>query len=265
MTRITDPTLVENDLTRAIEVLGSIHGDLMDVNSVRMDWAPASKARPRFARGGRAYTPAESRAAEARVSSFLKARVPEPMTGNVALACIFYRENKQRIDADNMLKLICDASNGVLWLDDSQVTAVVGIVEYDPGNPRTVVAWSPHESSMTRGTDATALCELCGKPYNIAGKTRNRRFCSRGCAYAAHTTVLSEIPCKQCGEAFRPVTKTATMCSPECRVESLRGRNKARSSPRSKCTECGKQLAHHRGGRCRDCWRANPNIFKEIS
>lgn len=263
MSRITDPALEVNDLTRAIAVLEALHGDLSDVQSVRMDWAPASKARPRFGRGGRAYTPAESRAAEARAASFLRAHVPEPMTGNVALACIFYRENKQRIDADNMLKLICDAANGILWLDDSQVTAVVGVVELDAEKPRTVIAWSPHESSMTRGTDATAQCERCGKPYNIAGKISTRRFCSTACAYASQRTVLAEIPCRECGQSFRPVTKTNRLCSPACRVESMRGRNRARAMPFSECAECGKQLTHHRGGRCRDCWRAAPNKYGE--
>lgn len=113
--------------------------------------APYSKSRPRFSRhGGRAYHDPKDKVAEQSTAVYLKATVRQQFTGNVALACLFFRPDRQRIDADNLLKHVCDAGNGILWVDDCQCTAISGVIEYDKAEPRTVVAVAPHTSTLLR-------------------------------------------------------------------------------------------------------------------
>lgn len=38
-----------------------------------------------------------------------------------------------------MFKHVCDAGNGILWLDDSQITAKYGGIELDRHRPRTIL------------------------------------------------------------------------------------------------------------------------------
>lgn len=245
------------DAERVMALLTAVAGDLDDVHYTLMEWEPASKARPRFGKGGRTYTPAESRKAEARTAAWLRRMFDEPMSGNVAMACLFFRPNRQRIDVDNMLKHVCDAANEIIWHDDSQVSAITGIVELDTERPRTLLAVAPHMSTMTRGTDATYPCAQCGRPIQMGGQTKMRKTCSPECAARVRgfEPLDIEIPCAECGKPFRRTTRAQRLCSPECRADRVRGRNRERARPMSTCLDCGRLLTHHRGGRCRDCWR----------
>lgn len=140
---------------------------------------PMSKARSRFVKAGGGYTPAAVRAAEERMGAGFEAW--EPFTGNVAVCCIFVRANAQRIDVDNMLKLVLDAATRAkLWADDSQVTAIAGLIEHDPYDPRTIVAMAPHRSTLARGEDSWPTCPTCGNRFNGDGR---RKFCSRECRF----------------------------------------------------------------------------------
>lgn len=117
------------------------------------DLVPIAKERPRTGRGGRTYTPEKTRAAEEHLAwAFklaLKARLP--LVGNLGMAVVFYRPNRQRIDGDNMLKLVCDAGNlAGAWVDDSQVTTKLARIELDKAHPRTEIAIGPLASSLTR-------------------------------------------------------------------------------------------------------------------
>jgi Holliday junction resolvase RusA-like endonuclease len=224
---------------------------------------PWSKSRPRFTRRGRPYQPRDDRLAEQALRTRLSQRVSESFPGNVMLLCRFYRANLQRIDADNLIKHVCDSATGVLWHDDSQVTLVVGEVLYDPERPRTIILVGNHDSNLLRGEDRKRPCVHCGEPFlpSDGKRMQEQRFCSAKCAYAARTTVLSEIACQQCHQLFKPKTKTQIMCSRECSAEWRRGRKKSTGIPRSCCADCGKELGHWRGGRCRDCWRQNPRFY----
>lgn len=227
-----------------------------------LPWAPASKSRPRFGKGGVVYSTREQYEAERRTALAMRTAVPSPRTGNVALGCIFFRPNRQRIDTDNMLKHVCDAANGVLWADDSQVTAICGITELDTENPRTVIIIGDHNSTMTRGTDAVRPCEVCGRPMSLLTGNPNKRACTKRCqaALRGYQSLEDEIPCEQCRKPFRRTTLAQRMCSPACRYESFRGKRRARALPKSTCSDCGKQLDHRRGGRCRECWRASVRV-----
>lgn len=111
--------------------------------SFTIDGKPRGKGRPRVGKfGGRPYTPPATRAAEKEIATLAKiARGSAPlMTGTVELAIVAvfpvpksWKPNLReralageveytgKPDADNISKL-ADALNGVLWLDDSQVT-----------------------------------------------------------------------------------------------------------------------------------------------
>lgn len=224
--------------------------------------APPSKARVRFGKGN-VYNSAQVVAAEKRTATFVQQALKGyRYEGNVALGCIFYRPTFQRVDADNMLKHVCDSINGLAFKDDSQITAIAARVEFDPENPRTVVVLGPHQSTLRRGTNDTTPCARCGKPFSAVGKRKYRepqRYCSHECLHASRVVDLSAlVPCEYCGTPFRRRTSAQRLCSPECRADKLRDRNRANGRKVSDCATCGKRLAHARGGRCRECWLANP-------
>lgn len=84
---------------------------------------PFSKARPRVTRHGNTYTPAPTVAAQARVrAAYLREHAAAPRAhGVVGVSLTFHRYERHARDADNMIKAVLDALNGVAYDDDSQV------------------------------------------------------------------------------------------------------------------------------------------------
>src|ERR1044071_5623772 len=86
---------------------------------------PSPKARARAdPRTGRHYTPLETKVAEHRVVWALRAagvRGPCDPTSLFGVHTVFRCATNRHADGDNMLKLVLDALNGVVWRDDSQV------------------------------------------------------------------------------------------------------------------------------------------------
>lgn len=243
-----------SDLHRASSLVLAIGGSDLGVNAFRLDGEPWSKGRPRFTRTGRTYALDADRDAETRTAHGMRRAVVEPMTGNVALACIFYRSSHQRVDTDNLLKHICDAANKVMWLDDSQVTAVVGVLELDKAHARTVLAVTGHMSTLGRGTDWTSLCQYCGARFTLNPKHTAAKYCGKSCSDTARGHVLIDpVPCAWCQVPFKRNTKTQKFCTVECRASSVRGAPKGVNTF-SLCMKCGRALTHKRGGQCRACW-----------
>lgn len=114
-----------------------------------IDGEPVPKPRARHG-NGRTFATRRQRGAEARLAHALREAFPRPLTGNVALAAIFFRSSRRVVDRDNLDKLLCDASNTIVVHDDSQVTAGAQLVELDREHPRTVVAIASHTSTLTR-------------------------------------------------------------------------------------------------------------------
>ena len=75
---------------------------------------------------------------------------------SLGVFAVFFCESFQRRDVDNMLKLILDALNGVVWKDDAQVTEVSGRVARGVSNPRTAVLLYRINSA---GSIPTKACE----------------------------------------------------------------------------------------------------------
>lgn len=221
---------------------------------------PWSKARPRFSRG-RTYSSRDDIDAEIRTGLYLKNSIKTIYTGNVGVGCLFYRQNRQRIDTDNLLKHVCDSANGIIWIDDYQCTSLFGAIELDPENPRTVVVVGAHETTMTRGTDAYVPCVVCEGPIYLDKNTgKLPKTCSPKCRESrpgAPGSLRQPVPCKHCGKPFKRTNHTSVLCSTQCRKDWITNKHRAESKPFSRCIDCNTELAHKRGGRCRNCWRAN--------
>lgn len=66
---------------------------------------------------------------------FLLLREYEPLRGDVAVNFTVFRPSR-RGDLDNYTKVMFDAMNGVVWLDDSQVVEIHSFRADDRRNPR---------------------------------------------------------------------------------------------------------------------------------
>lgn len=95
---------------------------------------PVPKQRARMGKGGRFYTPPDTRRYEALVRLHaLKAtqsyrlprgclpRDPWPKSARYGIEVLATWGDARARDLDNLLKSICDGGNGVLWDDDSQI------------------------------------------------------------------------------------------------------------------------------------------------
>jgi Holliday junction resolvase RusA-like endonuclease len=219
---------------------------------------PISKARPRFLKSGRAYNSARQREAEKRIAWRLRRLFTQPLRGNVALGCIFFRPDRQRIDVDNMLKNVCDAATSIAWLDDSQVTGLMGLAELDPEHPRTIIVFGRHISTLTRGEDATKPCVQCGSPMPLVGRSPRAKYCSTACAYAARPVSLVEpVPCARCEQSFRRKTTTQKYCGVACSNAAKPGSPRPAQRKDRPChAGCGRQVSKSGYQYCRACWAA---------
>lgn len=179
---------------------------------------------------------------------------------NVAVAAVFYRATRHRIDVDNMLKDLLDAGTDAgCWKDDQQVSAVFGVIEMDTVGPRTVVYAGQHQSTMNRRPGPTPKpCEQCGEPF--ADPRLAARFCSRRCVsrhLAGGNDLSIPVPCPQCGTLFRRRYSGSVVCGSACRTAAMIGRNQAKGQPPRRC-HCGATLSKPTYKQCRACWRGRP-------
>jgi len=104
---------------------------------------PQGKQRARRGKGGHWYTPVETvryEAAVAYAAMQAKAASNQPMTfGPVEIEVRCFFPDARVRDADNVLKSVLDGCNGVVYLDDSQVTRAIVTKEIDRNRPRTEV------------------------------------------------------------------------------------------------------------------------------
>lgn len=100
---------------------------------------PVAKQRPRAGRGGHFYTPAKTREAEAAIGWIVAAKRRAPLEeGPLCLQARFYCRRAK--DTDNMLKLLSDSLNGIVWKDDRQVVQVHACRYDKAARPRTEIA-----------------------------------------------------------------------------------------------------------------------------
>lgn len=215
---------------------------------------PKSKARTRFSFVSKAmYNLKETAAAENNLTNaMLRYREKSPIDGDVALVALFYRPNKQRIDGDNLMKLVLDAGTKArLWNDDCQVTAQACIIQLDRKNPRSVIAWAQFSGGL-REKLAPPLCLGCKKEITDSSrKIKVRRYCSPKCYMKNFPHVqLNCVPCAFCTEVFQRKFSGQRFCSNRCNkmARSHKDRN-----ARPKCVDCNTTIAHG-FGRCKTCY-----------
>lgn len=94
----------------------------MSVLDVVLHGDPIPKGRPRTGNGV-TYTPPRTRTAEKAVKAVVATKMlgRGPVEGPIGLAVEFYCQTRRRTDGDNLLKLITDAMNGLVYVDDSQI------------------------------------------------------------------------------------------------------------------------------------------------
>ncbi len=109
--------------------------------TLRFDIDPVAKARARVTRAGHAYTPQKTRQFENAVRVMSRAQwKAKPLCGAITAILTFYlRPPVRRVrsqptckpDLDNLIKAVKDSVNGIVWLDDAQVTEMRAVKVYD--------------------------------------------------------------------------------------------------------------------------------------
>ena len=240
-----------SDAIRALEMVGFMSPGAPWLDFIVFKGDPFSFATlGHFRRGGLSG----SRSAREALQQRFRDTFDEPHAGNLAVGCIFFRSNRHRIDADNMVKQVFDAANGICWGDDYQVTAQMSVVELDEARPRTVFILAPHESTLRRTPDIHH-CKTCGNLFDPS--YFRRKYCSVRCAKIWRGADLrEEVNCAQCDKLFKRRTAGQRHCSETCRITAHVKRTRANAKPLPMCRSCGKQLSKHGYARCRECWRA---------
>lgn len=241
-----------NAMRRVMAILAAWAPDARAYHTVVVHGEPRSKARPRFA-GGHAYSSVKQRAAEKELRRVLARTFTEPLIGNVAVVCGFYRSTHGRVDVDNMLKHVMDAANRTVFRDDSQVTAMSGYVELDKDAPRIVIGVATYECSLSRAPIALRACAKCGKMFQPHFYGSQQACCSQRCAINLRGADLRAlVPCKSCGVDFRRRTVANKYCSQRC---SKVGHSVfMRKHPIAHCKVCDRPLPRPEAKQCRRCW-----------
>ncbi|GEM_PF-6722840 len=234
----------KSDVRRALAVSRLLNSSAAWLSMVVFDGEPRTKAA-----AYREHHAPEAAALKKRLSQCF----PKPVQGNIAVGCIFFRSDHHRVDSDNMMKQVLDSATGICWNDDCQVTAQLGLVEFDPDRPRTVILIGPHSSSMNRGI-RTKNCAACGVEFVPA--YFNRRYCSDECSGTRYGKLLQTVACAYCGQVFRRKRQAQRHCSSACQVAALATNKRAMAKPLPRCQSCGAELSRHGYAKCRACWRA---------
>jgi Holliday junction resolvase RusA-like endonuclease len=215
--------------------------------------APVSKSRARMGKTS-FYTPTKTGDAQKDLAwrfQITKRGAPA-LSCNVAIIAVFYRPNLQRIDTDNLMKLVLDAGTQAgVWRDDCQVSAHAALIELDAKNPRTVVAWCPYVSTLVRAP-ITRICQRCGKEYERpAWSKTGLSFCSGPCAQARRLVAAT---CPRCDQSFQRRAAGQVYCSMACRNAS-RGKRlpNGEQRPPATCEKCGGLVSKRGYRQCRAC------------
>lgn len=250
---------------------------------------PGTKARPRF--NGHVYTPRQTKDAEAYFGWVVKCAYPDlvPNRSHTIGVCVaFFTKTQQRKDLDNLVKLLFDACNGVIWADDNQIVELASTVSRGNTSPRTELI------VYCIGTGEDRSCETCKAPLEKQGKNsiknRSNRFCSKSCYDAAQRqgqyvccytcgkrvfkknerlrqarqfcsskcrsmSYTKEKICRQCTQPFRLPSaqmRRRSFCSMPCRL-AWHGAYRVPSQKRGVCPSC-QSPSSRAGQRCQSCF-----------
>lgn len=134
---------------------------------VNIPGQPVPKGRPRFTRGGFAYTPDKTRKYEKLVAGLAKTamvgrppfdcpikvmvtafmRIPQMSRKRTADAQAGYILPAVKPDADNLAKAALDACNGIIWRDDALICSLLVKKRYAL-EPRLEIRVMPEETTL---------------------------------------------------------------------------------------------------------------------
>jgi Holliday junction resolvase RusA-like endonuclease len=116
---------------------------------------PVPKGRPRSNRSGHTYTPTRTKQAEDAIRWELKAQGAKPTSEPVFVTVCFDCKSATS-DLDNLLKLVLDAAQGLLYENDRQVVEIHVYLERGVEKPETRLIVEPLVVSVidTRYGDA---------------------------------------------------------------------------------------------------------------
>jgi len=222
------------------------------------DGAPVSKSRARWSRkSGRFYTPGATVAAEDQLAQrFRDAMGGETIQGSVAIVATFFRPNYQRIDADNLMKLVMDsATKAGVWVDDCYVVAQASFMEFDRDWPRTAIAWCETSTSFDRRHGF--ICTVCGGKFfrkSAATFSATPATCSAACRGILHKIDRGEAKCPKCDVVFKRNSAGQRYCSVTCSNSLPRVRvPNANARPPSTCQKCGTRVSRREYTFCANC------------
>jgi Holliday junction resolvase RusA-like endonuclease/endogenous inhibitor of DNA gyrase (YacG/DUF329 family) len=187
--------------------------------TVSIDGDPTTKSRARRSRSGNFYTPRQTADAEETIRwRLLAAGIQPDADHDLSVTIEFRTSTRQRRDLDNLVKLVLDACNGFAWYDDVQVVELHATVKRAHPEPGITLVIEQRESLVR-------TCARCGTRLS-KDRSKQTRFCSRGCYDAAQRTGGS-VPCAHCGETVyrqRSSSSKRTFCGQECKNAFQRGR-----------------------------------------
>ena len=73
---------------------------------------------------GRAYAPKSHTALQYKetIREVAIGQIPKPLLGSISIRIVYcYSDTINRLDGDNLLKIICDSLKGIAYNDDSQI------------------------------------------------------------------------------------------------------------------------------------------------
>jgi len=96
---------------------------------------PIPKGRPRLGLRG-VYTRASTKEWEETVGWQCRDQWKrKPLLGPLGIEFIFYRENRRKVDLDNLEKSMLDALEGILYENDSQIKKKSGEIRHSKEHP----------------------------------------------------------------------------------------------------------------------------------
>jgi Holliday junction resolvase RusA-like endonuclease len=238
--------------------------------NMQVNGNPISAARPRFSfRSRHAYIPENVKKYQELICWKIKERYPnlkiDKSVNSYGLYINFFRDNRQRIDVDNLTKAIMDAiSLTKIWQDDCQVQELFVTKQVSRDNPR--VEFILYK---TINNSPYVKCLKCGKDMKNVYTSYKRKFCSQECyleyVKIEYICVICKRRVKVAQSKYTKISKN-NVCSRECYFELIKNRNLKRPT-KNVCKYCGKKVSRKEYNRCLSCFRkqnykGNSNYWK---
>lgn len=241
------------------------HGQILF--ECRIDGDPAAYGRPRMTKNGHAYTPKKTREFKEYMAWVMKAARKESGflktdTDQYGVRAVFYRSNYQRIDIDNLLKMLLDSvTYAGLWKDDAMVTEIAArVVKGHPEPHQRFVIYScdvsAEEQVSNKVFQKVRHCKECGKLIEKNYPSSARSYCSLKCWFVSRSTTLK---CSQCGIEFQIAkskikgNRKRRFCSRSCNLKYYAKERKKNGSDKWLCRICGGKVSRKEYTRCWAC------------